>query len=175
MASELTPLLTSSNSLDAKLRLVAHQLSIGAGYDAVQFSLQTDSAKPATTTFGMPADVLSDWQRELAERGDEPHPIFEAFQRHHRPLIIDDPWNDSRLLPDQRIILRRAGLRSVMVAPMIWEDTSIGVIGVASKREHAFAPSDAQFLSAVATQVTAIVRMARLVEDLGAAADRSAA
>jgi GAF domain-containing protein len=175
MASELIPLLTSSSNLDAKLRLVAHHLSIGAGYDAVQFVLSREGEPPSVTTFGIQPDLVADWQQEISDRAGAPHPIFEAFRRHQRPLIIDDPWNDERLLKAQRAIIQRAGLRSVMVAPMIWEGKNIGVLGVASKREHAFSPPDAQFLNTVATQVTAIARMARLVEDLGPSANRPAA
>src|SRR3989304_5571720 len=58
------------------------------------------------------------------------------------------------------------GLRSALVAPMLWRDELIGSLGVASKQGSAFGPRDAQFLMAVATEVTALVRMAPLVEEL---------
>jgi putative two-component system response regulator len=61
-----------------------------------------------------------------------------------------------------------------MVAPMIWRNELIGMLSVASKRENAFAPRDAQFLVAVATQVTAIANMETLVEELQAASGRLA-
>jgi len=49
---------------------------------------------------------------------------------------------------------------------MLWRNELIGSLSVASKQESAFGPNDAQFLMSVATEVTAIVQMARLVEEL---------
>ena len=81
-------------------------------------------------------------------------------------MILDDPWNASLLLKPQRDILRAADLKSVLVAPMIWHNQVVGSLGVASRRKAAFGPRDAQFVTAVATQVSAIVRMAMLLEQL---------
>ena len=59
-----------------------------------------------------------------------------------------------------------------MTAPMHWRNEMIGILAVASEREDAFTPHDAQVLSAVATQVTAIVSLETLVEELRAASGR---
>ena len=61
-----------------------------------------------------------------------------------------------------------AGLHSALIAPMIWENQMIGALSVASKQRNAFTVRDAEFVGAVATQVTAIVRMSSLVEQLQA-------
>jgi HD-GYP domain-containing protein (c-di-GMP phosphodiesterase class II) len=55
---------------------------------------------------------------------------------------------------------------------MIWRGVLVGSLSVASKRPSAFGPRDAQFLVAIATQVTSIVRTAALVDDLQSASDR---
>jgi putative two-component system response regulator len=55
---------------------------------------------------------------------------------------------------------------------MIWHGQIVGSLGVASMQEQAFGPRDAQFLAAVATQVTAIFRMANLVVELQSSAAR---
>ena len=68
--------------------------------------------------------------------------------------------------PELREVLRRAGMKSGVVAPMSWQDRMLGSIGIAGRQPDAFGPRDAQFLVSVATQVTAIVRMAKLVDDL---------
>jgi HD-GYP domain-containing protein (c-di-GMP phosphodiesterase class II) len=57
---------------------------------------------------------------------------------------------------------------------MIWRNELIGMLSVASKRESAFTPRDAQFLMAIATQVTAVVRMETLVDELQSASGRLA-
>jgi diguanylate cyclase (GGDEF)-like protein len=171
MVGEIVPLLTSPGDLSQKLRLVAHRLSVGAGYDAVDFSLfPPDPGVPlAQTTFAPgPGELVEAWNREQRSDSPEPHPLRLLFGRTSRPVILDDPWNTELLLKPQRDILRAGKLRSVLVAPMIWQDQLVGSLGVASTQEAAFGPRDAQFLAAVATQVTAIVRMATLVDELQA-------
>ncbi|MBI4570321.1 MAG: PAS domain S-box protein, partial [Chloroflexi bacterium] len=175
MIGELVPLLTSPSQLSDKLRLVAQQLSVGAGYDGVNFSLFSDEtgAPLAGSTFArVPEELVESWRDDQSPGRHERHPIRVLFERVPRPVIMDDPWNDERLYPSQRELLRAAGLRSVLVVPMIWQDRAVGSLGVASKQEAAFTPLDAQFLAAVATQVTAIVQMSALVEKLHASASR---
>ena len=171
MVGEIVPLLTSPGDLSQKLRLVAHRLSVGAAYDAVDFSLfAPDPGAPlAQTTFARgPGELVEAWNREQHTDSPQPHPLRLLFGRTSRPVILDDPWNTELLLEPQRDILRAGKLRSVLVAPMIWQDQLVGSLGVASRQEAAFGPRDAQFLAAVATQVTAIVRMATLVDELQA-------
>ena len=91
-----------------------------------------------------------------------------------RPIIFTDPQHDERLTTVERELLSAGGLLSALAAPMIWRNELIGMLSVASKRENAFSPRDAQFLSAIATQVTAVVRMETLVEELQAASGRLA-
>lgn len=177
MIGELVPLLTSPSQLSDKLRLVAHQLSVGAGYDGVNFSLFSDEPgeELAGSTFArVPEELVDAWTDNQGPGGDERHPIRVLFERVPLPVIIDDPWNDELLWQSQRDLLRAAELRSVLVAPMMWEDRAIGTLGVASKREHAFTSRDAQFLAAVATQVSAVVHMATLVEQLQVSTTRLA-
>jgi HD-GYP domain-containing protein (c-di-GMP phosphodiesterase class II) len=85
---------------------------------------------------------------------------------------MPDLQQDPRFSQAQRDMLEKAGLKSAMSAPMIWKNELIGVLAVASERHDAFTPNDAQVLSAVATQVTAIVSLETLVEELRAASGR---
>ena len=57
---------------------------------------------------------------------------------------------------------------------MLWEDRLVGMLSVASKREGAFAPRDVQFVAAIAAHVSAIVRMATLVDELQSTSARLA-
>ncbi|MGB2695421.1 MAG: PAS domain S-box protein [Dehalococcoidia bacterium] len=172
LVGQLVPLLTAPGDVNDKLKLVAQRLSVGAGYDAVTFSMFAPlPGQPlAENTFARaPEELVEAWhtvQDDPALDSEEAHPVRQLLERTKRPLILDDPWNDDRLWESQRGILRAAELRSALVAPLVWEDDVVGLIGVASKREHAFGPSDAQFLAAVASQVTAIIRMATLLDGL---------
>ena len=175
LVGALVPLLTSPGNLDDKLRLVSHRLSVGAGYDAVDFSMfaPEPGAPLAQNTFAHgDDDLIHAWQREQRKDSPEPHPIRLLFERAPRPVILNDPWNDELLLPRQREILQAAGLKSVLVAPLVWQDHVLGSLGVAKRQENAFTPADAQFLMAVAAQVTAIMRMESVVADLRASTAR---
>jgi len=57
---------------------------------------------------------------------------------------------------------------------MLWRNDLVGLLSVASRRKAAFGPRDAQFLMAVAAQVTGIVRMATLVGELQSTSSRLA-
>lgn len=175
MVGEIVPLLTSPGDLNEELNRVAQRLSIGGGYDAVNFSLYEGlMAKVPSPTFGdVKDDVVAQWikQQNLYEGK---HPIRMVVERTRRPLILTDPQHDERLTEVQREVLRSADIHSALVAPMLWEDELVGLLSVGSKRDRAFTPRDAQFLTAVATQVTAISRMTGLVDRLQTASVRLA-
>jgi diguanylate cyclase (GGDEF)-like protein len=173
MVGQIVPLLTSPGDLNDKLRLVAHRLSVGGGYEAVNFQLFSDPSEVPTgqNTFAKVADeVVEAWNR--AQRQARDVPMRRILERTHRPIVVDSPQNDRRLTDKQRELLRAAGLRSALVAPMIWQNELIGHVAVASRRKAAFGPPDAEFLMAVAAQVTAIVRLATLVDELQSTSTR---
>jgi len=162
--------------LNDKLRLVAHRLSVAVGYDAVNFGLfKLDADLPAVmNTFGqLPKKLVKEWHRAQRQWAADLHPIRRLVAQG-RPIIFNDPQHDERLTTIERELLRAGGLRSGLVAPMIWRNELIGMLSVASNRERAFTPRDAQFLMAVATQVTAVVRMETLVDELQSASGRLA-
>ncbi len=165
MIGELVPLLTSPGAVDDKLRLVAHQLSVGAGYDGVNFFVEgmTRSRQASTTTDENPDEVEAFHQRQ--QRTDKRR-ITALLMQTMKPVIIDDIATTELLPPVQRKALVAGGLRSLLVAPMSWQGLLIGGLSVASKHQNAFTVRDVEFLGAVATQVTAIVRMSSLLEDL---------
>jgi HD-GYP domain-containing protein (c-di-GMP phosphodiesterase class II) len=175
MVGEIVPLLTSPGDLNDKLGLVAHRLSVGAGYDAVNFRVFGPPIEEPTmqATFAQaPRELVEVWKSEMGQVGD--HPLRAAVERTRRPIILDDVQRDQRVSDTQRELVRAAGLRSALIAPMICQNELIGHLSVASKRKAAFGPRDAQFVMTIATQVTAVVRMATLVEELQSASNRLA-
>jgi len=166
MVGELVPLLTSPGKLQDKLRLVAHRLSVGAGYDGVNFVLTEDGQDGmASSSFArVPESFIEQWNSRA--RSQVNLEIAALLSRTKRPLIMDDLETDPRLDEREQQMLAVAGLRSALVAPMIWENNLIGVLTVASTRKSAFSVRDAEFVAAVATQVTAIVRMSSLLDQL---------
>ncbi len=172
MVGEIVPLLTSQGNLSHKMRLVAHRLSVGAGYDGVNFLLaDAANAKLASSAFARaPEAGIEAWNRR-ASRGI-PRRLSEVLLRLRRPLIVDDLEADALLGDTERKMLLSIGLRSVLIAPMLWEDELIGLLSIGSKRAGGFSLSDTEFVMAVATQVTAIVRMDTLVDELRSSSAR---
>ena len=175
MVGEMVPLLTSEGDLTDKLRLVAHRLSVAAEYDGVNFELLTPDTHEllAASSFGHVSDEqLAAW--ETHERRQGPNALTPILARTLRPVIISDTDEDQRISEEGRELLRQAGFRSILAAPMLWQDQLIGILSVLSKRASAFGPRDAQLLTAVATQVAAIVRMETLVQELQSTSSRLA-
>ncbi len=173
MVGQLVPLLTAPAVLDEKIRLVAQRISAGAGYDAVNidiFSQRTGPPNRRGVYADVPLQVVDSWRGE--QRPIEDDPFLQLLLRTRRGIIVDDPQNDERLTDVQRDVLRAAELRSAVVVPLFWGEEMVGVLSVASKREGAFAARDVQFLTTVAGQVTAIVRMATLLEELQSSSSR---
>jgi HD-GYP domain-containing protein (c-di-GMP phosphodiesterase class II) len=176
VVAELIPLLVAEGTLDTKLRQLGHRLCTGAGYDAATITLYSDDPNepPISHTVGSVAEQLAAAWDTLVRRDEVAVPIRELIQRGRRPLVLNDLQTTRLLAPDLRRLLERAELKSGVVAPMLWQGQLLGALGVASSRASAFGPKDAEFLVAVAAQVTAIVRMAKLLEDLTSATARLA-
>lgn len=166
MVGEIVPLLTSAGSTEDKLRLVAHRLSVGAGYDGVHFVTNEDGKGGlASSSFArVPREDLETWDEEHASNIN--HRVARILNRTRRPIVIDDLAESDLLPPATRAGLTSIGMRSCMIAPMLWEDTLLGAMSVGSKQFAAFSVRDAEFVMAVATQVTAIVQMSRVLEQL---------
>ena len=168
LISDIVPLLTSPGSREDKLRLVAHHISLGGGYDAVNIEvagIQAESAAEWERTFvKAPGKLLDAWVEE--QRGATDHPLGQLFAENRGPVFLDDLWTDERLTPAENEILRAAGLKCAVVVPMIWQDDLVGMLSVVSKNPGTFNAWDANFLSAIASHVTAIVFMTELVDNL---------
>jgi HD-GYP domain-containing protein (c-di-GMP phosphodiesterase class II) len=172
MVEEIVPLMMSGGDLNAKLRLVARRLSVSAGYEIVHFTMFGASyGKPeAQTTFAPTLEeIVEAWNRD--ERAGK---LYSALKQTQRAIIVDDPQRDERLTAEERELVRAAGVRSALMTPMICHDEVIGSLSVASKREAAFGSRDVEFVTAIATLVTAIVCMATLIDELQSTSNRLA-
>ena len=170
---EITPLLTSPEQVDEKLQRVAHRVAVCAGYDVVAIDLCDDSfgAQPAALFAQLPHDTSPTFAGDYLEmaRG-----IFRTvLERGKCQVSLADPSKDERLTPGQRESMGAAGLRAVLLVPILEEDRVVGALTAASRQPAAFGVRDGLFLSTVATQVVAIARMSVLMSDLRAAAEQA--
>jgi diguanylate cyclase (GGDEF)-like protein/PAS domain S-box-containing protein len=175
MVGEIVPFLTSPGVLDEKLRLVAQRLTAGAGYAGVSFALFSEYDEDASDLSSFaeaPTDLVEKWDETDPAEPVEEQPLRPVLERTQRPVIIDDVASTPFINENRRSLLLAAGIHSAIVAPMVWQGMVVGTLSAGAKDVRAFRPRDAQFLNAVATQVTAIVRTASLVDDLQSASSR---
>jgi len=167
LVGDLVPLLTAPGSREEKLGLVASKLSVGAGYDAVNFEISGQRSEPQDwegTYVRAPEELIEAWTEAQNQEAD--HPLATLLEETRKPVFMDDISTAAELLPEERTMISAVGLKSALVVPMIWQDRLVGMLSVASRRGAAFTAWDAQFLTAVSSQVTAIVWMTTLVEEL---------
>jgi diguanylate cyclase (GGDEF)-like protein/putative nucleotidyltransferase with HDIG domain len=172
MIGEIVPLLTSPGDLNEKLSLVAHRLSVGAGYDVVRFDTDSDGeglALPTTFARNVP-EVTDEWNAESRKAANSP--FRDLLDQTKRSLIVNDLQNVEHFSDRQRQLMQATGLRSALIVPMMWQDDIIGILSVAIKSERSIDARDVQFLTAVATQVSAIIHMETMVDQLQTAATR---
>ncbi len=169
MIGELVPLLTSPGDLGDKLRLVSQRLSLGAGYAGVAIDIFAANGRPAFQNLYLADSGIGQSIQTGLRRGQALSTMQQVIMTAKSPLMIDHPALDARMRPADREALRLAGIRSALIVPMLWQDEVVGQISVGSRNEGAFSARDAQFLTAVANQVTAIVRMATTSELLAEA------
>jgi response regulator RpfG family c-di-GMP phosphodiesterase len=169
------PFLTSPGSLDEKLRLVAQRLTTGAGYAGVSFALfKEEESDPADlSSFAeAPSELVERWDEANADEPEVEQPVRPILDRTQRPMIIDDVATTPFINESRRNLLLAANIHSAIVAPMVWQGKVVGTLSAGAREVGAFGPRDAQFLHAVATQVTAIVRTDSLIEELRSASNR---
>lgn len=172
IVGQIVPLLTSPGELGEKLRLVGRRLSIARAYDAVSFVLYTDNENAIVNTFArLPKRLIDEWNEEQRRKGRALLATRDVLEQG-RAVILDNLPEDERFTEKERRLMRLAGLKAALAVPMVWRKELIGLLCVASKREAAFGPRDARFLTAVAAQVTALVSMATLVEQLRSASQQ---
>ncbi len=175
LVSDIVPLLTTPGSREDKLSQVAHHLSVGVGYDAVNFEVVGAPRETRPTwerAFARaPEHMIEAWMSALQQGEGEEHALVRTLERTRRPVLVDSIEEADHLTDEEKQVLLAGGLRSGLAVPMIWHDRLVGILSVASREKAAFTSWDAHFLTAVASQVTAIVYMTTLVEELQAASN----
>jgi diguanylate cyclase (GGDEF)-like protein/PAS domain S-box-containing protein len=167
LVGDLVPLLTAPGTREEKLAHVASRLSVGAGYDAVNFEISGSRTEPQDwegTYVRAPEELQEAWTEAQNQATD--HPLGRLLEETRTPVFLDDIATAEPLLPEERVLISAAGLKSALVVPMIWQNRLVGMLSVASRRPGAFTAWDARFLTAVSGEVTAIVWMTTLVEEL---------
>jgi signal transduction histidine kinase len=133
---------------------------------------------------------LIDWAAQeavlVAQRG-----LSEAFVRQARrfplsqeivgwvarsgePALSEDMWDDPRVSPRIRELLREVGHRSLAQVPLRAQDRVVGTLGVVARRAGVFRQDDLRLLDAIGQQLGVAIENVRL-RDQALEAERWAA
>ncbi len=170
LVSQLGSLVASDASLEQKLQRIAEETSLATGYDVVYVDVfpWRNAGPGERSIFGWRVGGLDEWQECL------PSPDDSLFVREvaesRRPIILRQPASDRRFSETQRELLALAGIESVSVVPMLYEEELLGMLVAASKRANAFSAKDVNVLFAIASQLAPVLKNAMLLEQLRAVA-----
>ncbi|MBI4607809.1 MAG: GAF domain-containing protein [Candidatus Rokubacteria bacterium] len=87
------------------------------------------------------------------------------------PLLVMDPANDPRLIPEHQEAYRRVGARAFLGVPVKVGERVVGVLSIRTKREEGFSREDLALATAFASQAAVALENARLVKSLQQAVD----
>ncbi len=139
-------------------RLVAEGLA-ALGSDGAAISLREGDGWTVTSVQGMPPHLLGVRMTDDEER----HAVLAIESRV--PVAVADAFDDERF---NREHLRRHGVRSVLVAPLIVRDQPLGVIVFSYLHErHTFTEAEVAFAGQLAATAAVAFENARLFEALG--------
>jgi len=96
--------------------------------------------------------------------------------REGEPLLVGDVGGGEALPPSVRpFVIGEAGIRSLLIIPLVLGDEVIGALSVQSKQAHAYTEQDLIFLTAVASQVAVALQNASLYAEARRRAEEMAA
>ena len=114
-----------------------------------------------------------------AERDAPPRPLSETTTaqalRTGRPVYITDALASPESAAATRALAKRSGNFSAVFAPMLWESTSIGSIGVLRQPPRPFTEKEIGLLKTFADQAVIAIQNARLFNETKEALERQTA
>lgn len=156
---EVSLALSGELSADQVVDTGVTALSIATRADAALcFMLRTDETEELQLAgyYGFSAAFA----QHLQKNSNLPNLSLHVVQ-HSKELIVDDMRSDPRA---SRILIEEQGITSSILVPIKIKDSTIGVLGLFSKRKAAFSGTELYLVRAAASQFSAACFQARLLE-----------
>lgn len=100
--------------------------------------------------------------------------LFEAMRQDPtQPFIVYDVENDPRVTPDTRVVFRNAGIKSLMMVPIMLDGKLIASAGLdLYTRERQFSPEMIELAQTMGAQLSTGLQNVRLLSDAQRRADQ---
>jgi PAS domain S-box-containing protein len=158
---EIAVAAAEGTDLDSSLRLVmaraARLFQFDVGLIALLDETRGELRPHPASVYGAAAADAAD----LVIYTDDPQFAY-SVTRTRRPFISGNAPRDRRILKQYRPGIERYGAQSVMAAPLVVGDRSIGEFIIMSRRVRAYSKADLRLLATVAAQVASTIDRARL-------------
>ena len=153
-------LMHSTLTFDEIMPRVISEAAQAVGSKTAALSLRQGDHWVVRYVHGFPQDVIG----MRMDDQQEPHAVLAIETK--KPVVIDDAFTDERV---NRAQMKKWGVRSVLVVPLVTEDEVIGVLFFNQHQAGApFTESHVDFANQLASSVSLAVRNARLFEHLQA-------
>jgi PAS domain S-box-containing protein len=91
-------------------------------------------------------------------------PAYQYLLTHKAPLVVDDAQNDPLLAP-LHDLLRRRGIVSLLILPLIVKGEVMGSLGLEDVKPHRFSAQEISLAWSVADQASGVLARARLDQE----------
>lgn len=163
LLQEIASLTASSFDIKKVLNLAAAKIAETLGVDhcaIVLFDLDkmegvVEAESPVQESLGLRFDLKT-------------YPAFSHLLETRKPLIIPDVETEPILEPVRNLLIM-AGIRSILLVPMILQENVIGSIGLEfTKEKREFSAPEIDLLQAIAHQLTVAIHNSRLYHEIQA-------
>ncbi len=149
-------LIHSTLDFDEIMQRVISEAAQAVGSETAAISLHQGDHWVVRYVHGFPQEVIG---TRMNDR-QEPHGVLAIETK--KPVVIDDAFTDERV---NRVHMKKWGVRSVLVVPLVTEDEAIGVLFFNQhKAGTPFTKAHVDFANRLASSVSLAVRNARLFE-----------
>ncbi|MGB9939437.1 GAF domain-containing protein [Methanosarcina sp.] len=154
----INQIIHSTLDFDEIMQKTVSEAARAIGCETAAISLREGKHWVLSYVHGFPQDVIGTEMDDV----EEPHAVLAIKTK--KPVAINDAFNDERV---NRNHMKKWGVRSVLVVPLIIRDKVIGVLFFNYHRStFAFDDNDLYFASQLASSISLALENSRLFENL---------
>jgi len=161
--AEVGGLVTAGDDLQDTLDTLVEKIARAAGFEGVGIGLYNTEDQ----TIFFPAFFATQPMNLLKVlKGSRVHqkdlPVLQQLLREKQHIYFADPQNDPRISESMREQIKRDGIQSVLIWPLLFGGELIGTLDLISTQQRDFSSDEIRLFSTLADQTATVVQNARL-------------